>query len=116
MLVFVILLLLAVQVVYDLYATSVVTAAAWDGARIAAGSDADGDTVARAQAEDHVVDVLGSFGRRRVALAWGGDDDTVELRVRATNPSFLPVALKRPLGIDVIDRTVRVRREREVAP
>lgn len=116
MLVFVILLLLAVQVVYDLYATSVVTAAAWDGARIAAGADAAADTAAQAAAEDHVVDVLGSFGRKRLVLAWGGDDDTVVLRVRATNPSFLPAALKRPLGIDVIDRTVRVRREREVGP
>ena len=90
-----------------------VTAAAWDGARIAAGARAAGDPSGRADAEDHVQNVLGAFGRDRLRMTWGDGADTVELRVRARNPSFLPSALKRPLHIDSIDRTVRVRIERE---
>ncbi|HEX2849575.1 MAG TPA: hypothetical protein VHN98_03445 [Acidimicrobiales bacterium] len=116
MLIFLLLLLLAVQVVYDLYATSVVTAAAWDGARIAAGAAAAGDPSGQASAEDHVRDVLGAYGRDRVRMTWGGDTETIALRVQAKNPSFLPPALKRPLGIDSIDRTVRVHIEQEVGP
>lgn len=114
MLTFLLLLLLAVQVLFNLYATSAVTAATYDGARLAAGSDAVDDGAARAAAEQHVRDVLGRYGRDRIELSWP-DDPTgrdIVLTVRAENPSFLPRGLRRPLGFDTIERTVRVRAER----
>jgi hypothetical protein len=109
LLVVLVLLLLAVQVTYDLYATSAVTAAAYDAARIVAGSD--GGASAAGSAEDTARRSLGRYGEN-VAFTWSVDGDVVELRVVAQNPSFLPVALRQPLGIDVVDRTVRVRAER----
>lgn len=115
-LVFLVLLLVAVQVLFDLYATSAVSAATYDGARIAAGYDAGGDPAARDRAEAHVRAVLGRYGRDRVDLRWTDEPDTEVLTVTATNPSFLPRALRAPLGFDTIHRTVRVRIEREIAP
>ena len=112
-LVFLVLLLLAVQVTYHLYATSMVTAAAFDGARLAAGAASTDDAVAR----DHVLDLLGTYGRERVeALELRRQDGVVTLRVVAQNPGFLPTGLRRPMGLDRVDRTVRVRVEQEVAP
>ncbi|MDT7548846.1 MAG: hypothetical protein QOE84_1240 [Actinomycetota bacterium] len=104
-----ILLLLAVQVVYDLYATSAVTASAYDAARVVAGSD--GGPAATAVAEDAARRSLGRYGQR-VSFTWTIDGDAVQLRVVARNPGFLPTALRRPLGVDTVDRTVRLRTER----
>ena len=117
MLVFLVLLLLAVQVTYHLYATSMVTAAAFDGARLAAGASAadagDGD----GRAADRVRDVLGRYGRERVeTLEVRRAGDVVAVHVVARNPGFLPTALRRPMRLDRIDRTVRVRVEQEIAP
>jgi hypothetical protein len=103
------LLLVAVQVVYDLYATSAVTASAYDAARVVAG--ADGGPAAVSTAEDAARRALGGYGHR-VAFTWTVSGDAVQLRVVARNPSFLPSALRAPLGVDVVDRTVRVRMER----
>jgi Flp pilus assembly protein TadG len=108
-LVFLLLLLVAVQVIYNLYATSAVTAAAFDGARLAAGSSGGGE----AEARQHVKAVLGEYGAERVDVSFTPDPDDVVLTVRADNPSFLPPALRRPLGFDRIERTVRVRIERD---
>lgn len=109
------LLLLAVQVLYNLYATSAVTAAAFDGARLAAGFDAEANPgAARLAAEDHVREVLGRYSERDgFELEWGNDPtgEDVVLTVRADNPGFLPMALRRPMGFDTIERTVRVRIE-----
>lgn len=104
-------LLFAVQIAYDLYATSAVTSAAFDAVRVVAGSDAAGNDAARADAEESVRRVLGQYGDR-VAFTWSVDDEVVVLRVQATNPSFLPAALRRPLRLDQVDRTVRARVER----
>lgn len=111
--VFLLLLLVAVQVLYNLYATSAVTAATYDGARLAAGADAGGEPRARAEAEAHVRSVLGGYGRDRIELEWQDDPAgrDVVLTVVARNPSFLPSALRAPLGFDRIERTVRVRIE-----
>ena len=109
-LVFLLLLLLAVQVIYNLYATSAVTAAAFDGARLAAGSTSG---VGRTEAEAHVKSILGEYGSERVEVMFTPDPEDVVLTVRAENPSFLPPALRRPLGFDHIERTVRVRVERD---
>ena len=104
-----VLLLFAVQVVYDLYATSAVTAAAYDAARIVAG--ADGGPAATTAAEERARDALGRYGER-LAFTWTLDADMVQLHVVAKNPGFLPVSLRRPLRVDAVDRTVRVRTER----
>jgi hypothetical protein len=113
-LVFLLSLLLAVQVLVDLYATSAVTAAAYDGARIVAGADGQADVrTARSEAERRIVTTLGRFGRDRVALTWKEDPSgrDVVLNVRAENPSFLPAGLRRPMGLDAVERTVHVRIE-----
>lgn len=112
-LVFLVLLLLAVQVTYHLYATSVVTATAFDGARLAAGaaSTEDREEVAR----DHVVELLGRYGRDRVqTVEVERDGDVIALHVVARNPGFLPSNLRRPMGLDRVERTVRVRVEEVV--
>ena len=95
---------------FNLYATSAVTAAAFDGARLAAGSAGD-----RTAAEAHVREVLGAYAARPgFAMRWEEDPrrEDVILTVRADNPSFLPPSLRTPLGFDTIERTVRVRIER----
>lgn len=110
-LVFLCLLLLAVQVLFALYATSTVTAAAWDAARIASGSEATDSVEARSRAEAHVRRVLGKYGDR-VRVEWTDDPDDVVLTVSADQPSLIPRPLRRPMGLDRIHRTVRLRQER----
>jgi Flp pilus assembly protein TadG len=105
--VFLAFLLFAVQLLFNLYATSAVTAAAYDAARTVAGGNG-GDT---ASAEEHARQVLGRYAER-VAFEWSVDDDVVALRVTAKNPTFLLPALGGAVGMDEIDRTVRVRVER----
>lgn len=109
-LVFLILLLLAVQVIFNLYATSAVTAAAFDAARVVAGADAGDRELAADAATEQARDVLGRYGER-ARFEWAIEGEFVELHVVTTNPSFLPVALRRPLGLDTVDRRVRVRVE-----
>jgi len=115
-LVFLAFLLFAVQLLIGLYATSAATSAAFDGARIVAGrrsrpDDPAGSTRARAQAEDRMRAELGRFGSR-VTFDWSAsDDEMIALRVEGPTPRFLLPGLGRPLGLDRIDRTVRVRRE-----
>jgi Flp pilus assembly protein TadG len=106
--VFLAFLLLAVQVMFNLYATSAVTAAAYDAARVVAGSN--GHT-AQAAAEARARQVLGRYAER-VRFDWTVDGEVVRLRVRARNPSFLLPALGGAVGFDEVDRTVRVRVER----
>jgi hypothetical protein len=103
-------LLFAVQVTYDLYATSAVTSAAFDAVRLVAGTDGQTE-IARASAEEHARSVLGPYGRR-VEFEWSQSADRVSLHVRASNPGFLPESLRRPLRIDTVDRTVTARIER----
>lgn len=105
------LLLLAVQVLVGLYATSVVTAATYDAARAVAGAD-QGDTAsARAQAESNARGQLGRFGER-AAFRWDNEDDVIRLNVRAPRPTLLPRSLTTTVGLGDIDRTVHVRAER----
>lgn len=117
-LIFLVLLLLAVQVLFNLYATTAVTAAANDGARIAAGAEAQAGGTAAAQelGQQHIVNLLGQYGRDRVSVAWVDDPDYAIVTVDAQNPSFLPIALRRQVGLDHIHRTARVRIERVVGP
>ncbi|MGI9032390.1 MAG: hypothetical protein ACR2HY_01630 [Acidimicrobiales bacterium] len=107
--VFLVLLLFAVQVLFNLYATSVVTSVSYDAARRVATASGDPGTAATAEA-----DARQSLGRyaSRVSFQWAIDADTVVLRVRANNPSILLPAVAGPVAFGDIDRTVRVRVER----
>lgn len=108
--VFLVLLLFAVQVLFGLYATSVVTAVTYDAAKAVAGSD--GGDGARAEAQSNATINLGRYGRD-VAFDWSGSDaDTVRLRVRAPRPSLLPRELVGDSFLGDIVRTVRVRTEK----
>ena len=114
--VFLAFLLFAVQLLVDLYASTATTSAAFDGARLVAGSRSRHDdpaalATAEHEAESRVRSQLGAFGRM-VTLDWTGTDaDSVQLRVRGRAPRFLWPGLQSALGVDEVDRTVRVRVE-----
>lgn len=108
--VFLLLMLFAVQVLYGLYATSVVTAVTYDAAKAVAGSD--GGDAARAEAERRATDQLGRYGDD-VRFVWArSGEDAVRLEVTARRPSFLPRELVGDSFLGDIVRTVRVRREK----
>lgn len=110
------LLLFATQLALNLYATSIVTAAVFDGARIVAG--ADGGTDAQVAAERHIRSVLGDYERRgTLRLSWAYRDtdgdpgvDVVAVTVEAEHPTRLLGVL--PLPFQHITRTIDVRLER----
>jgi hypothetical protein len=103
-------LLLAAHVLVHLYATSVVTAAAFDAARIVSGSD--GGPAAQQQALDHARGLLGRWADD-VDLAFVRvDDEQVVLRARGDSPALLPRTLNQVAGIGVIEREVVIRTER----
>lgn len=108
--VFLVLLLVAVQVIFDLYARTSVSAVAFDAAHTVAGADAGGTPAAQARAEHRARAELGRFGER-VVFTWTVDADDVRLRVTVHNPSVVPRLVSEPLGLDSIDRTVVIRRE-----
>jgi hypothetical protein len=108
--VFLVMLLFAVQVLFNLYATSVVTAVSFDAARRVAGGD--GGIEALADAEDTARRALGRY-QDRVTFDWNGSGpDEVVLRVRAENPSVLLPLMRGPAALQALDRTIRVRVER----
>lgn len=102
-------LLLATQVLLGLHTASAVTGVALDGARRVAHADPSSFPAAAADAEATMREVL---GRLEVEFDWSASTpDEVVLRVVATTPRVVPSAWDGPVGADVIDRTVRVRRE-----
>jgi hypothetical protein len=103
--VFLALLFFAVHLLLNLYATSLVTAVAWDAVRIAAGES--GTTAA---AEAHARGLLGERADD-VAFRWGATDDAVTLTVSASNPNLLWPGLMSAVGVEEIERTVTVRAE-----
>jgi Flp pilus assembly protein TadG len=112
--VFLVLLLFAAQVLYNLYATSVVTAAAYDAARVVAGAGARGDTLqAEQQGKARFRQLLGRYGTERVETLDFSEstDDVVVLHVRSRNPNLIFGGSGRT-AFGVIDRRVRVRVER----
>ena len=103
-------LFLAVQLLFNLYATSVVTADGYDAARQVAASQAVGGS-STAQAEAKARARLGSY-QSRVHLDWSGtNDEVVRLRIRADNPHLLGFGVT-DLAFTHIDRTIEVRVER----
>jgi len=109
-------LLFAVQLLMNLYTTTAVTSAAFDGAHVVAGhrvAHHDDDALRRAQAEAevHMRQELGQFGEQ-VSFDWSGSDDaSIAVRIQGLAPRFLLPGLGGPLGFDRIDRTARIRRE-----
>lgn len=109
------LLLFAVQLLVNLYATEALTTAAYDAARAVASGDVDHEdpsavVAAEARAEATAARVLGAYGDS-VLFDWTVDAASVRLRVQATNPRFVLPVLGGALGFDTVDRTVTVRVE-----
>ncbi len=109
-----VLLLFAFQVVLGLYERSTVSAAAFDAARLVAGSD--GGVGAQVAAQDQVRRLLGDddgslqFEWRYVDVDGDGEPDVVELRVLGpARRSLVPFV---PIPFAQVDRTVTVRIER----
>lgn len=109
-LVFLTLLLLAVQVMFDLYARSVVGAAAFDAARIVAGSDAGASAGSEVQAEAAARASLGRYGDH-AHFVWSETSQDVVLTISVQSPSLLPALVGGPLRLDTVNRTAVVRRE-----
>jgi hypothetical protein len=106
--VFLVLLLFAVQLAMNLYATSAVTSVAFDAARQVAGSAA----VSPEDAEAHARAVLDDFDAEggQLAFDWHrSTPDEVVLEVRAVRPTPLLPAVRFPF--QTVRRTVTVRRE-----
>ncbi|MGI8574507.1 MAG: hypothetical protein ACR2MA_04015 [Egibacteraceae bacterium] len=105
------LVLLATHALVHLYTTSVVSAVAFDAARVVAGSDGQAAGAA-AQAEAQARSLLGAQSER-TQFHWRSlGPDVVVLRVTARSPALLPETVARLTGLRAIDRTVRVRAER----
>ena len=106
-LIFVLLLLLAAQVMVRLYATSALTSAATRAAETVAESP--DPQAAESPAESDARSGLGTFGARDTTFAWvEADGRQVVLRVGGRSPEFLPLLP----GWSRITRTVTVRTER----
>jgi len=115
LLVFMLLMFSAVQILFNLYATSLVTAAAYDAAREVAGFRSVDDRCGATTAADAAfVEQLGDYGRAGYArLEWVcADSDTVRVRVTASHPSVLPRRLVGLLSLSELERTIEVRVER----
>lgn len=110
MLVFLLLLLFAVQVLVGLYATTVVTATAYDAAKTAAGAAARSSEGGQARAVADARRRLGRLGEQ-AEFTWEATPDTLALTVRAPRPRLLPRSLVGALGPPDVVRTVRVRVE-----
>jgi hypothetical protein len=114
--VFLAFLLLAVQTLLGLFHRSIVTSAAHEAARVVASHDVDqGDPVAvataRARGERRARQLLGRSSDD-LQLDWSGSSaESVVLRVQAKTPRVLLTGLQARLGLDRVDRTVRVRVE-----
>jgi hypothetical protein len=113
-LVFLMLMFAATQVLFDLYATSMVTSAAHDAARVVAGFDNAADRCGATVIGDRVFsDALGAYSTETNAtLTWTcSDPDAVRVRVVADHPTVLPQLLVGLTGLGHIDRTIVVRAE-----
>ena len=103
-------LLFAVQAILNLYTTSVLTSVAYDAARVVAESHQGTSAIAGAEAQARQL--LGRFSSD-VTFDWSGTSgDDVVLRVRGKVPSVLLTPGDTILPFGEIDRTVRLRVER----
>jgi hypothetical protein len=113
LLVFLLLLLFAVQLAVDLYTRSQVTAAGFDAARRVARYEHDGNRHdATVGAELRLRSSLGSLGDD-VQVEWDlSDPDVVRLRLALDAPSLAPDVVRDATGLASVDRTITVRAER----
>ena len=112
--VFLLLMLAAVQVLFNLYASTVVTSAAVDAARIVAGYDSAGDRcAATGGAEAAFWQSLGDYGARGSAdLTWDcNGHEKVSLTVAAEHPTILPRRLLGLAGLGRLRRVIEMRVE-----
>jgi Flp pilus assembly protein TadG len=105
-------LFFAVQLLFNLYATSVVTSATYDAARRVATAGHPATSADMDAAEAAARKELGNYGSR-VRFTWdvASDPNVVRLHVDATNPRFLGPTIDALVGFDEISRTVVVRVE-----
>ncbi|MGH8902817.1 MAG: hypothetical protein ACRDYA_14370 [Egibacteraceae bacterium] len=109
---FLMFLLLGAHVLIHLYASSVVTANAFDAVRIVSGSASEQDLAgAAATAEGEARARMGEFADQ-VTFSWDLGVDEVELMVQADTPDLLPAQFAQLIGMDVFQRTIRLRVER----
>lgn len=113
--VFLVLLLFAVQLSVNLYATTTVTAAGFDAARLVASKEVDhadpgSVAAARMRGEARFRSLMGAAGDRAV-LHWSGGADTVRLQVTLHTPTILPRSFGGRVAFGRIDRTFEVRVE-----
>ncbi len=101
---FLVFLLLAVQLMWSLYATSVITGAAYDAGRIAARTGDAGAAVSRFERS------VGSYDAD-VAITVPPGEGVVVVDIAGTNPTLLPQRWARALPFGTIDRSLEIRRE-----
>jgi Flp pilus assembly protein TadG len=110
--VFLALLTFAVQLLFNLYATSAVTAVAHDAARTAAAGAGDPgaleDTIADAEVAARAA--LGEYGGR-LKFTWDVDARRVRLTIEAQHPRVALSNVSSVFGLNRVERTVEVRVE-----
>ena len=114
LLVFLIMLLAAVQVLFNLHADSMVTSAGFEAARVVAGFDRAADRCRAVDAGDRRFrEALGRFGAAgSIRLDWTCDDpDQVKLAMAAEYPTVLPPFVRGLTGLGRLERTITVRVE-----
>ena len=112
--VFLLLMFAATQVLFDLYATSMVTSAAHDAARVVAGFDNAAERCAATALGDRVfTEALGRYASQTDAqLSWTcADPGAIGVRVVVDHPTLLPQFLVGLTGLGHLDRTIVVRVE-----
>ena len=102
-------LLLATQVLVHLYATSTVSAVAFDTARRAA---AEGASCAAIDAPARARRALGGYGQRIDEPICSTQGQETVVTISGPTPARLVDAFGSGLGLDRIERTARVRTER----
>lgn len=113
-LVFLLLLFAAVQILFNLYANTMVTSAAHEAARTVAGYDASANRCAAIDDANAIFDeALGSYGDEGYArLTWTcTDPETVTVEIDAVHPTILPARMSGLLGLGRLERTIVVRVE-----
>lgn len=116
LLMFLVFLLFAVQVLFSLYATSVVTGAGYDAGRHLART---GDAAGAAQRFDQTIGDYDAAVRFSFEGGTGlADADVIVVTITGENPTVLPDRFARTLPFGTVDRTLRITNETfvEAAP
>ena len=101
---FLIFMLLAVQILWSLYATTVVTGAAYDAGRTAARTGDPGAGVARFE------NTIGTYDAE-VSIVVPDGAGVVTVTITGENPTVLPARFASVLPFGSIDRTIEIRNE-----